>query len=60
LYSKRGECERKKRKLQQVCCRLHPFICWIIKRKDLAISLVDVAMKDEEWEVLDRKALGKI
>jgi hypothetical protein len=26
LYSERGDCERKKRKLQQVCCRLYPFI----------------------------------
>jgi hypothetical protein len=30
LYSERGDCERKKRKLQRVCCRLYPFICWII------------------------------
>jgi hypothetical protein len=30
LYSKREDCERKKRKLQRVCCRLYPFICWII------------------------------
>jgi hypothetical protein len=30
LYSKRGVFERKKRKLQWVCCRLYPFICWII------------------------------
>jgi hypothetical protein len=30
LYSERGDCERKKRKLQWVCCRLYPFICWII------------------------------
>jgi hypothetical protein len=42
LYSERGDCERNKRKLQWVCCRLYPFICWIIKRKDLAISLVDI------------------
>jgi hypothetical protein len=26
LYSERGDCERKKRKLQWVCCRLYPFI----------------------------------
>jgi hypothetical protein len=26
LYSERGDCERKKRKLQRVCCRLYPFI----------------------------------
>jgi hypothetical protein len=26
LYSERGYCERKKRKLQRVCCRLYPFI----------------------------------
>jgi hypothetical protein len=26
LYSEIGDCERKKRKLQQVCCRLYPFI----------------------------------
>jgi hypothetical protein len=43
LYSDRGDCERNKRKLQKVCCRLYPFICLIIKRKDLAISMVDVA-----------------
>jgi hypothetical protein len=30
LYSKRGYCERKKRKLQWVCCRLYPFICCVI------------------------------
>jgi hypothetical protein len=30
LYSEIGDCERKKRKLQWVCCRLYPFICWII------------------------------
>jgi hypothetical protein len=30
LYSEIGDCERKKRKLQRVCCRLYPFICWII------------------------------
>jgi hypothetical protein len=30
LYSKREDCERKKRKLQWVCCMLYPFICWII------------------------------
>jgi hypothetical protein len=28
--SERGDCERKKRKLQWVCYRLYPFICWII------------------------------
>ena len=43
LYYVRGNYERNKRKLQWVCCRLYPFICWIIKMKDLAISLVDVA-----------------
>ena len=43
LYFERGYYERKKRKLQRVCCRLYPFICWIIKRKDLEVSLVDVA-----------------
>jgi hypothetical protein len=42
LYFERGGCERKKWKLQCVCCRLYPLICWIIK-KDLVISLVDVA-----------------
>jgi hypothetical protein len=26
LYYERGHCERKKRKLQWVCCRLYPFI----------------------------------
>jgi hypothetical protein len=26
LYSERGNYERKKRKLQRVCCRLYPFI----------------------------------
>jgi hypothetical protein len=26
LYSERGDCERKKRKLQRVCFRLYPFI----------------------------------
>jgi hypothetical protein len=36
-------CERKKRKLQRVCCRLYPFICWIIIKEGLEISLVDVA-----------------
>jgi hypothetical protein len=30
LYSEIGDCERKKRKLQRVYCRLYPFICWII------------------------------
>jgi hypothetical protein len=30
LYYERGDCERKKRKLQRVCCRLYLFICWII------------------------------
>jgi hypothetical protein len=30
LYSEIGDYERKKRKLQWVCCRLYPFICWII------------------------------
>jgi hypothetical protein len=30
LYSEIGECEKKKRKLQHVCCRLYRFICWII------------------------------
>jgi hypothetical protein len=25
------------------CCRFYPFICWIIIKEDLAISLVDVA-----------------
>jgi hypothetical protein len=29
LYSEIGDYERKKRKLQRVCCRLYPFICWI-------------------------------
>jgi hypothetical protein len=43
LYSERGDCERKKRKLQWVCCRLYPFILLDNKRKDLEISLVDVA-----------------
>jgi hypothetical protein len=43
LYFERGDYERKKMKLQHVCCRLYPFICWIIKRKDLKNSLVDVA-----------------
>jgi hypothetical protein len=33
LYSDRGDCERNKRKLQWVCCRLYPFICWIIKKE---------------------------
>jgi hypothetical protein len=42
LYSERGDCERKKRKLHWVCFRLYPFIFWIIKRKDLEISLVDI------------------
>jgi hypothetical protein len=26
FYSKRGDCERVKRKLQQMCCRVYPFI----------------------------------
>jgi hypothetical protein len=26
LYSRRGDCESKKRKLEWVCCRLYPFI----------------------------------
>jgi hypothetical protein len=26
LYSERGDCERRKRKLQRMCCRLYPFI----------------------------------
>jgi hypothetical protein len=30
LYYERGDCERKKRKLQRVCCRLYPFIFYII------------------------------
>jgi hypothetical protein len=30
LYSEIGDYERKKRKLHWVCCRLYPFICWII------------------------------
>jgi hypothetical protein len=30
LHYERGDCERKNRKLQWVCCRLYPFICWII------------------------------
>jgi hypothetical protein len=30
LYSEIGFCERNKRKLQHVYCRLYPFICWII------------------------------
>jgi hypothetical protein len=30
LYSERGYCERNKRKLHRVCCRLYPFICCII------------------------------
>jgi hypothetical protein len=30
LYSEIGYCERKKRKLQWVFCRLYPFISWII------------------------------
>jgi hypothetical protein len=42
LYSERRYCERKKRKLQRVCCRLYPFILLDNKRKDLAIYLVDV------------------
>jgi hypothetical protein len=43
LYSERGECEIKKRNLEWVCCRLYPFILLDNKRKDLEISLVDVA-----------------
>jgi hypothetical protein len=43
LYSERGDCERKKRKLQRVCCRLYPFICWIIIKEGPEISLVDIA-----------------
>jgi hypothetical protein len=30
LYYEIGDCERKKRNLQQVFCRLYPFIFWII------------------------------
>jgi hypothetical protein len=26
LYSERGYCEKKKRQLERVCCRLYPFI----------------------------------
>jgi hypothetical protein len=43
LYSERGDCERKKRKLQWCVVGCIPSFCWIIKRKDLAISLVDIA-----------------
>jgi hypothetical protein len=43
LYSERGYCERKKRKLKWVCCRLYPFNLLDNKRKDLTISLLDVA-----------------
>jgi hypothetical protein len=42
LYSERGDYDRKKRKLQRECCRLYPFTCWIIIKKGLAISLVNV------------------
>jgi hypothetical protein len=35
LYSERGDRERKKRKLQQVCCRLYPFILLDNKKEDL-------------------------
>jgi hypothetical protein len=30
MYSETRDCEINKRKLQLVCCRLYPFICWII------------------------------
>ena len=30
FYSKRGDCETKKMKFNGFCCRLYPFICWII------------------------------
>jgi hypothetical protein len=43
IYFERGDCERKKRKLQWECCRLYPFICRIIINQGLEISLVDVA-----------------
>jgi hypothetical protein len=33
LYSEIGDCERKKRMLQWVFCRLYPFDCWIIIKK---------------------------
>jgi len=37
LYYERGDCERKKRKLQQLYCRLYPFIYWIIIKEVLEI-----------------------
>jgi hypothetical protein len=42
LYSERRDYERKKRKLHWVCCRLYPFICWIIIKEGPNNSLVDV------------------
>jgi hypothetical protein len=34
VYFERGDYERKKRKLQWVCCKLYPFICWIIIKEE--------------------------
>jgi hypothetical protein len=33
LYYERVDCERKKRKLQRVCCRLYPFILFDNKKE---------------------------
>ena len=35
LYYEIGDYEKNKMKLQRVCCRLYPFICWIIIKDGL-------------------------
>ena len=43
-YSERRDCEREKRKLQWICCRLYPF------------GLLDEIRKD--WQIVDVAQIG--